>query len=47
MKGMEGATATIDSVEKTTVYMVDFTPVTGGEEVKDHKWVTESELSPE
>ncbi|RBP02936.1 YdhK family protein [Rossellomorea aquimaris] len=47
MKGMEGAAATIDSVEKTTVYMVDFTPVTGGEEVKDHKWVTESELSPE
>ncbi|MHA7136792.1 YdhK family protein [Rossellomorea arthrocnemi] len=46
MKGMEGATATIDSVEETTVYMVDFTPVTGGEEVKNHKWVTESELSP-
>ncbi|MGM0852818.1 MAG: YdhK family protein [Bacillota bacterium] len=45
MKGMEGATATIDSVEETTVYMVDFTPVTGGEEVKNHKWVTESELS--
>ncbi|MGV2448111.1 UNVERIFIED_CONTAM: DUF1541 domain-containing protein, partial [Bacillus sp. ATCC 13368] len=29
-----------------TVYMVDFTPTSGGEEVKNHKWVTESELSP-
>ncbi|MBN8202798.1 YdhK family protein (plasmid) [Cytobacillus firmus] len=46
MEGMEGATAEIDSAEQTTVYMVDFTPTTGGEEVKNHKWVTESELSP-
>ena len=46
MEGMDGATAEIDSAEKTTVYMVDFTPTTGGEEVKNHKWVTESELSP-
>jgi hypothetical protein len=43
---MKGATAEIDSAEKTTVYMVDFTPTTGGEEVKNHQWVTESELSP-
>jgi Protein of unknown function (DUF1541) len=46
MKGMKGATATIDSAEKMTVYMVDYTPTTGGSEVKNHKWVTESELSP-
>jgi len=46
MEGMKGATAKIDSAEQTTVYMVDFTPTTGGEEVKNHKWVTESELSP-
>lgn len=46
MKGMKGATATIDTAEQTTVYMVDFVPTTGGEEVKNHKWVTESELSP-
>ncbi|MEK6990559.1 YdhK family protein [Paenibacillus sp. FSL K6-1566] len=46
MEGMKGATARIDSAEQTTVYMVDFTPTTGGEEVKNHKWVTESELSP-
>ncbi|MGG3572388.1 YdhK family protein [Bacillus gobiensis] len=45
MEGMDGATAEIDSAEKTTVYMVDFTPTNGGEEVKNHKWVTESELS--
>ncbi|MGM0875720.1 MAG: YdhK family protein [Bacillota bacterium] len=45
MTGMDGATAEIDSAEQTTVYMIDFTPTTGGEEVKNHKWVTESELS--
>lgn len=45
MEGMKGATAEIDSSEDTTVYMVDYIPTTGGEEVKNHKWVTESELS--
>lgn len=45
MKGMKGAEATIESAERTTVYMVDYTPTTGGEPVKNHKWVTESELS--
>ncbi|TQR15639.1 YdhK family protein [Psychrobacillus soli] len=45
MKGMQGATAEIDSAEQTTVYMVDYTPTTGGEKVTNHKWVTESELS--
>lgn len=45
MKGMDGATAKIDSSEKTTVYMIDYTPTTGGEKVTNHKWVTESELS--
>lgn len=44
MEGMNGATATIDSTEETTVYMVDFTSTTG-ELVTNHKWVTESELS--
>lgn len=43
MEGMEGATATIDRAERTTVYMVDFT-TTDGEEVTNHKWLTESEL---
>ena len=32
--------------EKMTVYMVDYVPFNGAEEVKSHKWVTESELSP-
>ena len=45
MKGMKGAKAVIDSAEKTTVYMIDYTPTTGGEKVTNHKWVTESELS--
>lgn len=45
MDGMDGATAEIDSAKETTVYMVDFTLTTGGEEVTNHKWVTESELS--
>lgn len=44
MPGMKGATATIDSAEQTTVYMVDYTPTTGGEPVKNQKWVTGSEL---
>lgn len=46
MEGMDGAKAEIDSAEETTVYVVDYTSTTGGEEVKNHKWVTESELSP-
>ena len=45
MEGMDGATAAIDAAEETTVYMIDFTPTTGGEPVTNHKWVTESELS--
>lgn len=47
MKGMDGATATIDSAEKTTVYMIDYVPTTGGEKMTNHKWVTENELSNE
>ncbi|MEH7413713.1 YdhK family protein [Neobacillus drentensis] len=45
MDGMKGAAGTIDSAEKTTVYMVDYTPTTGGDKVTNHQWVTESELS--
>lgn len=45
MVGMQGATATIDTAEKTTVYMVDYTDAITGEKVMNHKWVTESELS--
>ncbi len=45
MKGMDGVKAEIDSAEKTTVYMINYTSTTNGEEVTNHKWVTESELS--
>ena len=45
MEGMDGAKAEIDSAEQTTVYMINYTPTTGGEEVTNHKWVTENELS--
>ncbi len=46
MEGMDSTTAVIDTAEETTVYMVDYTPMTGGDEVKNHKWLTESELLP-
>lgn len=46
MEGMDGATATIDSAEQTTVYMIDFTTTDTEEEVTNHKWVTEDELAP-
>ncbi|MFC7687029.1 YdhK family protein [Ureibacillus sp. GCM10028918] len=45
MEGMQGAEAAIDSAIETTVYMVDYTSSTTGEKVKNHKWVTESEMS--
>lgn len=45
MPGMKGAKATIDSAQSTTIYMVDYTPTTGGEPVKNHKWVTADELT--
>ncbi|MCT4781143.1 DUF1541 domain-containing protein [Exiguobacterium antarcticum] len=41
---MDGADATIDRTEQTTVYRVDFKPTTGGKTVKHHKWVTEDDL---
>ena len=43
IQGMQGANATIDSANETTVYMVDYISTTG-EKVLNHKWVTESEL---
>lgn len=46
MEGMKGATAIVEKVEDTTVYMVDYTSKATGEEVKNHKWLTEEELMP-
>jgi len=45
-KGMMDASAKIGSAETTSVFMVDFTPTTGGGEVKNHRWLIESELEP-
>ncbi|MDI4646500.1 YdhK family protein [Cohnella hashimotonis] len=45
MEGMMGAAATIDLVVKGTVYSVDYDPTTGGDTVKNHRWVSEDELS--
>lgn len=45
MEGMKGAEATIVGAFDTNVYTISYTPTTGGEKVKNHKWVTESELS--
>ncbi|KMK76695.1 hypothetical protein AB990_14150 [Alkalihalobacillus pseudalcaliphilus] len=45
MEGMQGASAEIDSVQQTTVYMVDFKSATDGSDITNHKWVTESELT--
>lgn len=44
MQGMKGATATIDTAEQTTVYMIDYVPTDGKELVTNHMWVSESEL---
>ncbi|MBU3824990.1 MAG: DUF1541 domain-containing protein [Candidatus Oceanisphaera merdipullorum] len=44
MPGMNDAEATIDSVNKTIVYVVDYTDTQNGEQVKNHQWVTEDEL---
>ncbi len=45
MPGMKGAIAMIDTGRKATVYMVNYKPTNGGKEVKNHKWLIESELS--
>lgn len=45
MKGMKGATATITGAYDTTVYMVSYTPTTGGDMVKNHKWVIHEEIA--
>ncbi|WP_404454112.1 DUF1541 domain-containing protein [Virgibacillus necropolis] len=47
MKGMDGATAVIESAKQTTVYMIDYVPTTGEDKVTNHKWVTGGELSAE
>ena len=45
MPGMKGATATVDSAEKTNMYMVTYTDTESGEKIENHKWMSEDELS--
>lgn len=45
MEGMENALVRIEEAVQTTVYMVDYTSTLNGEAVKNHKWVTEEELT--
>ncbi|MGG1880713.1 YdhK family protein [Paenibacillus cisolokensis] len=45
MKGMDGATATIDSAQQMTIYMVDYFPTNSDKKVTNHQWVTEDELT--
>lgn len=47
MEGMDDAPATIEASKTTTIYMIDYEPTTGGDTIKNHKWVTEDELSSE
>lgn len=42
--GMKGATGEVVGAYNTVVYEVNYTPVGGGKEVKNHKWVVQEEL---
>lgn len=44
MKGMDGAEAKIVGAYDTRAYVISYTPTTGGEKVKDHKWVIQEEI---
>lgn len=44
MSGMDGAKAVIAGAYDTYTYSVNYTPVNGGDPVKDHKWVVQEEL---
>lgn len=45
MPGMDGARATVvGAYDETYTYSIDYTPVNGGDEVKDHRWVVQQEI---
>lgn len=44
MMGMSGATARISGAFETFTYSVNYTPLNGGDEVADHRWVVQEEL---
>lgn len=45
MEGMDGAEATVLNAFDTIAYQVTYTPTTGGEPVKHHKWVIQAEIT--
>lgn len=47
MKGISSAAGTIGGAYGTTALRISYTPTNDGEKVKNHKWVTDSELSNE
>ncbi|MFC5560194.1 DUF1541 domain-containing protein [Ureibacillus thermophilus] len=44
MEGMKGAEGVVVAVYDTTAYSISYRPTTGGEEVKNYKWVIHEEL---
>ncbi|MGE7980426.1 YdhK family protein [Psychrobacillus sp. NPDC093200] len=44
MSGMKGAEATIVGAYDTSVYVISYTPTTGGKRVENHKWVIQEEI---
>lgn len=44
MPGMDGAKATVTGAFDTIVYTVTYTSTTGGDPVKNHKWVIHEEI---
>ena len=44
MAGMDGAPATIAGAYDPYTYAVNVTPTTGGDPVKDHKWIVQEEI---
>ncbi|MFC0187653.1 YdhK family protein [Fictibacillus aquaticus] len=44
MEGMKGAKATIVGAYETTAYAVSYTPTTGGNKIKNHKWVIQEDI---
>ena len=44
MPGMKGAKATIVSSQESNVYIVDVPPYEGQAEMKDHRWLLQSEM---
>lgn len=45
MEGMQGAKATIVGAYDTYTYAIDYTPTTGGDPVRDHRWVVQEEIA--